>query len=95
MHKDVARVDALAESEALDFCGDNSKRRRESRRYREAEVLSLVVLYSNGSTTRHKRKPSELLVELEAENAALRHRAVELELQIRALRESRFRLRRS
>ncbi len=91
MRKDVTRVDAIAESEALDFWGDNSKRRRESRRYREAEVLSVAVPCSNGSATRHK-KPAELLVELEAENAALRLRAVEIALQLEALRESRLRI---
>jgi len=68
---------------------DKSQRRPKRSQYREAEVFGLVLSYPNRSATPPKRKPAELLAELEFENAALRHQAVDLALQIQALQENK------
>ena len=87
----VMRVEALAELEARKSRCDKSQRQPEGIKHREAEGFGLVLPYPNRLAPRSKRKPAELLAELASENGALRHRAVDLALQIQALREGRCR----
>lgn len=65
----------------------NTTRAREAEiitRAGETEIIKLL------RSRRHNKKPAENLAELEAENATLRHQAVELALRIQELQESRF-----
>ena len=64
-----------------------------SRQESEADVLGLIAKYPPKLSTprRSKGKTAEFLVQLETENAELRHQAVELALQIQKLVESQLR----
>lgn len=87
----VTGVEALAELEARKSRCDKSQRQPEGIEYREPEVFGLVLPFPNRRATLTQRKAAELLAQLESENAALRHQAVDLALQIQALREKQLR----
>ena len=87
----VTRVVNLAELEARKSRCDKLQGRPARTECREAEVFGLVLPYPNRSARLPKRKPADLLAALESENVALRDQAVDIALQIQALREEQFR----
>jgi hypothetical protein len=87
MRKQIVGVGAEAELGLAEPRHDYSKRRRKASEDFGAKVSGVVIAFP-GPSVRAKKK-ADLLAELEAENAALRHRAVELALQIQETHERR------
>jgi len=91
--KKITRL-AHGADRATSSCGRNSSKRRLNKRQQyKAKVPGFIVRYPTNpcATRRSSSETVELLAQLEAENAELRHRAVELALQIQKLVESQVR----
>lgn len=93
MQKQVTQLAQGAGIVTSDIRRDEAKPGPSSRQESEANVLGLIVQYPIrlNAPRRSNGKTAEFLVQLETENAELRHQAVELALQIQNLVESQLR----
>ncbi len=88
MAMEITKIDPLAAPVVLEFWSDGLRRRPNDRRYCKAKVIDIEGVHSS---PRWAKKTKELIAALEGENAVLRDQAVELTLQIQALKDSRSR----
>jgi hypothetical protein len=75
------------------FQPDEAKRQPSNRQESKANVPGFIMQYPTklNAPRRSNGKTAEFLLQLETENAELRHQAVELALQIQKLVESQLR----
>jgi hypothetical protein len=92
MQKQVTQLAQEAGRATSNFRPDEAKPAPNIRRESEANVLAFIVQRPPklNALRRSNGKTAEFLLQLEAENAELRHQAVELALQIQKLVESRL-----
>jgi hypothetical protein len=93
MQKQVTQLAQGAGTATLEIRRDEAKPGPNSRQESEAKVLGLIVqsLPKLNALRRPNGKTAAFLMQLETENAELRHQAVELALQIQKLVESQLR----
>jgi len=96
--KEITRVAAAVHSKAPEFRHTTSNGPSKGRRSCASEVFGVVLPYPpNRSvvTARENKTPAAFLADLAEENAGLRHRVVELALQVHDLLERPLRSPRS
>ena len=93
MQKQVTQLAQDAGIATSDIRREEAKPGPDIQRESEANVLGLIVQYPPklSALRRSNGKTAKFLLELETENAELRHQAVELALQIQKLVESQVR----
>lgn len=85
---EIANNDLSSRDSRTRISSDCPQQPPDDRQYGKAKIVDIG---SGHSGCRRSKRPEELIVELEAQNAALRNQSQQLMLQIQALKDSRSR----